>query len=314
MNRPLISVCLLAHNSASYIRTALESVLDQSFQDWELLVSDDASTDETGDLVRPYLEDSRIRYVLHRDNLKQAKNWAFAIENTAASIIATLHADDAWEPNALQTFASAFGQGDLDLVWANWDYYDTDLKVRQRSGPVATAKDMSGSDACVWLLDHNQLLPSATAFTREVAQRVGPPDPRFGMICDRRYFLQVSMAARRCRAIPKVVMRYRRNESGVTSVYIRSGRLQEEMIVFANEAEDLFRPHPHCRELAKRLRADFGKGLLLHGLEALMAGDRPRGIRWIRNSIAIARWALLQPSSLRGVGRTFKNRIFGARR
>ena len=311
MARPFISVCLLAHDSASYITTALESVLAQTFQDWELLVSDDASTDETGNLVGPYLEDPRIRYVLHHENLKQATNWAFAIANTSAPIITTLHADDAWEPDALQTFANAFRErDDLDLVWANWDFYDSDLKIRQYSAPVTIPKEMSGDDALSWLLDNNHTLPSATAFTREVAQRAGSPDSRFGMLCDRRYFLQLPMVARRCRAIPKVVMRYRRNEGGVTSLFSRSGRLQEEMILLANDAEQLFRPHPRGSKLAKRLRVDLGKGLLLHGLDAVMAGDHSRGTRWVKTATEFARWALLEPSSLRGVARTLRHRMF----
>jgi len=308
--RPLISVCLLAHNSAGHITTALESVLAQTFQDWELLLSDDASTDETGNLVARYLDDPRIRYVFHAENLKQAKNWAFAIANTSAPIITTLHADDAWEPDALQTFADAFEeQDDLDLAWANWDFYDADLRIRQRAGPVAVPREMSGNEACSWLLDNNQILPSATGFTREVSQRIGPPDARFGMLCDRQYFLQLPMAARRCRAIPKVVMRYRRNEAGVTSVFSRSGRLQEEMIVFAEDAENFFRPHPRGSALAKRLRVDFGKDLLLHGMTAVMAGDRPRGKRWMKYAAKFARWNLLEPSLLRGIARTLR-RIF----
>ena len=304
---------MLAHNSAGYIATAIESVRAQTFQDWELLISDDASTDETGKVVGPYLEDSRVRYVHHRENLKQANNWAFAITNTSAPILTTLHADDAWEPDALQTFADAFRErDDLDLVWANWDYYDPGLKIRQRSAPVTIPKEMSGEEASSWLLDNNHALPSASAFTREVSQRAGSPDPRFGMVCDRRYYLQLAIASRRCRAIPKVLVRYRQSEGGVTSVFTSSGRLQDEMIVFANDAENLFRPHPRGSELARRLRVLLGKDLFLLGLEAVLAGDRSRGNRWIKNATKLASWAILEPSSLRGVARTFKRKITGA--
>jgi glycosyltransferase involved in cell wall biosynthesis len=304
---------MLAHNSASYIATAIESVRAQTFQDWELLISDDASTDETGKVVGPYLEDSRVRYVHHRENLKQANNWAFAITNTSAPILTTLHADDAWEPDALQTFADAFRErADLDLVWANWDYYDPGLKIRQRSAPVTIPKEMSGEEASSWLLDNNHALPSASAFTREVAQRAGSPDPRFGMVCDRRYYLQLAIASRRCRAIPKVLVRYRQNVGGVTSVFTSSGRLQDEMILFANDAENLFRPHPRGSKLAKRLQVMLGKDLFLLGLEAVLGGDRSRGNRWIKNATKLASWAILEPSSLRGVARTFKRKITGA--
>ena len=260
MDRPFISVCLLAHNSASYITTALESVLAQTFQDWELLVSDDASTDETGNLVAavPRRPSDSLRSPSRES--QAGKQLGVCDGEYLGPIITTLHADDAWEPDALQTFADAFReQADLDFVWANWDYYDPGLKIRQRSAPVTITKEMNGNDALSWLLDNNHTLPSATAFTREVTQRAGSPDPRFGMLCDRRYFLQLPMVARRCRAIPKVVMRYRRNEEGVTSLFSRSGRLQEEMILLANDAENLFRQHPHGSELAKRLQVDLGK-------------------------------------------------------
>ena len=304
---------MLAHNSASYIETAIESVRAQAFQEWELLISDDASTDNTDKRVEPYLRDARIRYVHHRENLKQANNWTFAIANTSAPILTTLHADDAWEPNALQTFAEAFRQEpELDLAWANWDYYDPALKIRERSAPVTTSKEFSGQEASIWLLDNNHALPSASAFTRQVAQRAGPPDPRFGMVCDRRYYLQLALASRRCRAIPKVLVRYRQNVGGVTSVFTSSGRLQEEMIVFANDAENLFRGYPRGGELARRLRVLMGKDLFLLGLEAFLAGDRARGKRWMSNATKLAHWAILEPSSLRGIARTFKRKLTGA--
>ena len=249
---------------------------------------------------------------INAENLKQANNWAFAIANTSAPILTTLHADDAWEPDALQTFAEAFKkQSDLDLAWANWDYYDAGLKVRQRSAPVTVPKEMDGNEACIWLLDNNHALPSATAFSREAAQRAGAPDPRFGMVCDRRYYLQLAMASRRSRAIPKVLVRYRQNEGGVTSVFSTSGRLQDEMIVFADDAENLFRPHPRRAELAKRLRIMLGKDLFLLGLEAFLAGDRARGKRWMANGKRLAGGSLIEPSSLRGVARTIKGRLLG---
>lgn len=312
MARPFISVCLLAHNSAGFITTALESIRDQTFQDWELLISDDASTDETEILVRPFLDDQRVRFVHHDENLKQAKNWEFAMANTSAPILTTLHADDAWEPHALQVFADAFrAQSDLDLVWANWDYYDPSLTIRQRSAPVTVAKEMSGADALSWLLENNHTLPSSSAFTREAAQRAGSPDQRFGMLCDRRYFLQLPMVSRRCRAIPKVVMRYRRNEGGVTSEFSRSGRLQEEMVLLASDAENLFQAHPRRREFIKKLQVDLGRNLFGHGLEAVLTGDQARGKRWMKTGLKFARWNILDPSSLRGMARILRLRALG---
>jgi hypothetical protein len=102
------------------------------------------------------------------------------------------------------------------------------------------------------------------------------------------------MASRRCRAITKVLVRYRQNVGGVTSVFSTSGRLQDEMIVFADDAENLFHPHPRRAELATRLRIMLGKDLLLLGLEAFLAGDRARGKRWITNARRLAGGSVLK--------------------
>ena len=73
-----------------------------------MLIADDASSDDTEEVVRPYLCDRRIRYVRNRENLKQGANWGLAISRTNAPLIATLHADDIWETHALQSYVSAF--------------------------------------------------------------------------------------------------------------------------------------------------------------------------------------------------------------
>jgi hypothetical protein len=79
--------------------------------------------------------------------------------------------------------------------------------------------------------------------------------------------------------------------------------------VFADDAENLFRPHPRRAELAKGLRVMLGKDLFLLGLEAFLAGDRPRGKRWMTNAKRLAGWALGEPSSLRGIARTVRHRL-----
>jgi teichuronic acid biosynthesis glycosyltransferase TuaG len=61
MKQPLISVIMPAHNTERFIGAAIESVLAQTYENWELLVIDDASTDGTGQVVRRF-SDTRIKY------------------------------------------------------------------------------------------------------------------------------------------------------------------------------------------------------------------------------------------------------------
>jgi glycosyltransferase involved in cell wall biosynthesis len=298
------SICLLAHNSARFIGTAVQSVLAQHFQDWEMLISDDASTDDTADVVRPFLGDRRIRYVHHDRNLKQAPNWSFAIANTSAPYVATLHADDAWEPHALDTMAAEFAaKSNLDLVWANWDFYDADLQVRERSAGVAERLEMSGHEAAAWLAEHNPTLPSAAAFSRRVVVKAGYPDHRYGMMCDRDYFLRLATHAQVCRAVPVVVTRYRRHTGSVTHDFSTSGKLREEMVSFARHAGEVLHGHPEASKLAANIRSEMGRELVRDGLVALARGHFRKSWTWLCEGVGIGGMRTLQPSVARKVCR-----------
>ena len=69
---PKVTVCLPTYNRAHYLREAIESVLSQTFQDFELLICDNASTDETSEVVKSF-RDARIRYVRHSRNINRVR-------------------------------------------------------------------------------------------------------------------------------------------------------------------------------------------------------------------------------------------------
>ena len=300
----MISVCLLAYNSADYIKTAIESVLAQTFSNWEMLVSDDASSDNTQEIVRPYLRDSRIQYIRHAQNLRQPGNWRYAIEHTNAPYLATLHADDAWEPCALQAFIDAFSRGnDVDLVWANWDYYDADLRQRQRSASVVQKLDMQGESACHWLAKNNHALPSASSFSRVAVVKVGMPDLKYGMLCDRDYFLRLAAVARRSIAIPSVITQYRQHQNSVTHHFWVSGELQKEMAMFCDHASDSFDGLQNGKRVVITLRSQMGSELFCTGLGELLAGNYAMGAKWLRQGIFFAHWRLLSFSCLNNIRR-----------
>jgi glycosyltransferase involved in cell wall biosynthesis len=291
MSPPKISVCLLAHNSKKYIRDAIDSVLAQSFSDWEMLISDDASSDGTPDVVRDYISDRRIRYVYHQENLKQGGNWAYAVANTRAPYITTLHADDVWETYALDIFSQAFAERqNLDLAWANWDYYDINLLQKRRSAPVTEAVEMRERDGVLWLLRHNHALPSAAAFSRRVCIQAGGPDRRYGMLCDREFFLRIASVADYCRALPVVITRYREHKLSVTHDFSTTGKLQNEMIFLAENASQIFRFCSGGDYLVQELRRDLGQELFVAGIHAILNGRLAQAEILLRKSLQFAGW------------------------
>jgi glycosyltransferase involved in cell wall biosynthesis len=77
---PLVSVGLPVYNGERYLSRALDSILEQSLSDFELIISDNASSDTTEAICRDYARrDPRIRYVRQRENLGAPRNWNFVV-------------------------------------------------------------------------------------------------------------------------------------------------------------------------------------------------------------------------------------------
>jgi len=100
MKSPRVSVVVASRNYGQYIREALDSVRNQTFRDFELIVIDDGSTDDTESIVRPYLSDPRFRYIrCDRLGQSRAKNLGYGL--TSGEFVAYLDADDVWLPEKL---------------------------------------------------------------------------------------------------------------------------------------------------------------------------------------------------------------------
>jgi glycosyltransferase involved in cell wall biosynthesis len=105
--KPAVSVIIATYNYGRFLAGALDSVLRQTLQDFEVVLIDDGSTDETAAVARPYLADPRVRYC-RTTHLGQpgAKNTGLRL--ATAPLLAFLDADDLWMPAKLQRQAALF--------------------------------------------------------------------------------------------------------------------------------------------------------------------------------------------------------------
>ena len=101
--QPLVSVITPAYNAAGVIEETMGSVLKQSYTNWEMLIVDDCSTDETRNIVREYERaDNRIRLIELKENSGAAVARNAALEQASGSFAAFLDSDDQWLPNKLE--------------------------------------------------------------------------------------------------------------------------------------------------------------------------------------------------------------------
>lgn len=101
MDYGLVSIIMPSWNTAQYIGESIQSVLNQTYSNWELIIVDDCSTDNTDEIVSVFT-DERIKYLKNKENLGAALTRNRAIETANGEWIAFLDSDDLWNANKLE--------------------------------------------------------------------------------------------------------------------------------------------------------------------------------------------------------------------
>ncbi|WMT89357.1 glycosyltransferase family 2 protein [Pelagibacterium sp. H642] len=116
---------MASYNSADYIGGAVKTVQEQYFKAWELLISDDASTDKSIEIVsRLKKDDTRIRVFAGEHNQGPAGARNLAIRAATGRYIAFLDSDDLWKPEKLETQIAFMQQHDLAFTFSSYDRID----------------------------------------------------------------------------------------------------------------------------------------------------------------------------------------------
>ena len=98
----MVSIIMPSYNTANFISESIESVMAQTYTNWELIIVDDCSTDDTDDVVKPYLNHSRIIYIKNSKNSGAAVSRNKALREASGKWVAFLDSDDLWMPKKLE--------------------------------------------------------------------------------------------------------------------------------------------------------------------------------------------------------------------
>ena len=124
---PMVTVVMPAYNCEKYIQRAIDSVLEQSMTDWELLIIDDCSTDHTPDIARhAAFADARIKVICQKENggVSNARNTGIA--HAAGEWIALLDSDDYWVSDKLEKQLQCAQEKGADIVYCSYGFVDED--------------------------------------------------------------------------------------------------------------------------------------------------------------------------------------------
>lgn len=128
--RPLVSIITPAYNSSEFISETISSIIQQTFTDWELLITDDCSTDNTVQVVRTLAEkDSRIKLSRLEQNSGAAVARNEALERASGRYIAFCDSDDLWAPDKLERQLAFMQEKQCGLSFTSYNKADNDGNV-----------------------------------------------------------------------------------------------------------------------------------------------------------------------------------------
>lgn len=165
----LVSIILPTYNRAEFIGKALDSVFSQTYDQWELLIIDDGSTDDTVTVLEKY-EDSRIQYYYQENQgVSAARN--FGVSQCRGDYVALLDSDDEWLPDKLEKQLRYMQENGYEISQTEEIWVRKGKRVNQ---PAKYAKPEG------WFFEESLIMclisPSCTMFTRTSWDSIGPFD------------------------------------------------------------------------------------------------------------------------------------------
>ncbi len=201
MMNPKVSIVMATYNQARYIEASLDSIRNQCFQDFELIVVNDGCTDDTPNILRAYQE--RLPFTLiDQSNQGQARalNNGFAV--TRGEYLTWTSSDNILLPSMLETLVMALDRNlSVGLVYSDWDVID--------ANDHTTAHVKSIPFDRLVLLRHN-IINASFLYRRVCQDHVGMYDPEIGKKFDWDYWLRLSRHFP-CQYISQVLYKYRRH-------------------------------------------------------------------------------------------------------
>lgn len=133
---PKVSVGMPVYNGAKYIREALDSLLAQTFTDFELIISDNASTDGTQAICEEYAQRyPKIRYVRQSKNKGATENFRFVLGCANADLFMWAAYDDLWAPHYLMDATSLLADKSIDFVFPTFELRSIRLGITKKFDP-----------------------------------------------------------------------------------------------------------------------------------------------------------------------------------
>lgn len=191
LSMKLVSVCIPSYNASKYIKETIQSVLDSTYSKLEIIVNDDASTDNTRAIVES-LGDPRVRFYQNESNLGPGKNWNRTMEKVSGEFVGLLNHDDLYGPFWLSLAVHVLKK----YPHIGWTASANRVingkgETLGAASPLPETREYSRGEAFLWVAEMNTLSSNYIA-RRKIMEEIGYYDEEASYAADVDLFLRLA--------------------------------------------------------------------------------------------------------------------------
>jgi glycosyltransferase involved in cell wall biosynthesis len=233
-----VSILIPTYNYSHYIDEAIQSALNQTYSNFEIIIVDDMSTDNTDEIVGKYLNDKRIRYYKNVENLGLVQNFNKCLQYATGKYIKFLLADDKIEPRLLEKFVAIMEQyPNVSLVTSNREMFGSSTK--KRILPLVGLQD--GKKVIFESLregNGNWIGEPTTVMFRRSDLRIGDFNANYQCLVDWEMWLRL-LSVGDCYIIPETLSYFRVHSNQASQKILKDYKFTFEEYFFYKEIQTL---------------------------------------------------------------------------
>jgi len=232
---PRVSVIIPTFNCAAFLTRTVESVLAQTYTDYEVIIADDGSTDETRELVTQW--EGKVRY-LYQLNQGVASARNLAVSEAGGEFLAYLDADDMYHPNRLEAqVAFLDAHSECGLVHSDFDILDENDRITTHSFNRATGRSVPKGNCLMYLLEYCHIQVPSVLERRVCYDRIGGFEQLAHPAEDYLHWIQVALHGYAIGYIDEPLALYRRRPTSASASPYKNAVGLCEMLSILLEAD-----------------------------------------------------------------------------
>lgn len=216
MNQPLVSVIIVCFNHSKFVLECLDSLLKQKFKNWELIIADDASSDNSVEIISTWLNENKVvaKTIFHKKNIGLVKTLNECIDLSKGRYIKIIAADDIMLPDLLSDMVERFESltPDYQLIYTNANYIDENGNIGESL--LDLNFDFNRDKIEEMLFKDNFILAPTSMFKSSIYSLVGKYNEDF-VIEDYEFSLRLSKKFK-IDYIPKILGLYRIHSNNIS--------------------------------------------------------------------------------------------------